>query len=139
MPRGKRLNKEDRLRIIEAHKNGASTAALAREYGVSRWTVYRLVQRFEETGAVDLAFKRCGRKPKLTALQLLAVKEALAENPKASLQDIHDALKLPCTLRALYYIVEKHGFQRGTDDGQPKKEKTLPVWKGWTHLWQSRR
>ena len=34
MPRGKRLNKEDRLRIIEAHKNGASTAALAREYGV---------------------------------------------------------------------------------------------------------
>ena len=139
MPRGKRLNKDDRLRIVEAHKNGASTAALAREYGVSRWTVYRLVQRFEETGAVDLAFKRCGRKPKLTALQLLAVKEALAEQPKASLQDIHDALKLPCTLRALYYIVEKHGFQRGTDDGQPKKEKTLPVWKGWTHLWQSRR
>ncbi len=29
MPRGKRLNKDDRLRIVEAHKNGASTAALA--------------------------------------------------------------------------------------------------------------
>lgn len=139
MPRGKRLNQDDRLRIVEAHKNGAGTMELAREFGVSRWTVYRLVQRFEETGAVDLAFKRCGRKPKLTALQLLAVKEMLAENPKASLQDIHDALKLPCTLRALYYIVKKHGFERGTAPQEPKKENAFPVWKGWTHLWQSRR
>ncbi len=139
MPRGKRLNQDDRLRIVEAHKNGAGTTELAREYGVSRWTVYRLVQRFEETGSVDLAFKRCGRKPKLTALQLLAVKEMLAENPKASLQDIHDALKLPCTLRALYYIVKKHGFERGTAPQEPKKENPLPVWKGWTHLWQRHR
>ncbi len=134
MPRGKRLNKDDRLRIVEAHKNGASTAALAREYGVSRWTVYRLVQRFEETGAVDLAFKRCGRKPKLTALQLLAVKEALAEQPNASLQDIHDALKLPCTLRALYYIVKKHGFERGAAVEEPKQETPFPVWKGCAYL-----
>lgn len=137
MPRGKRLNKEDRLRIIEAHKNGASTAALSREYGVSRWTVYRLVQRFEKTGSVDLAFKRCGRKSKLTAMQLLSLKEALANNPKASLQDIHDALRLPCTLRALYYIVRKHGFERGTATGEePKKENVLPVWKRRAYLWR---
>lgn len=134
MPRGKRLNKEARFRIIEAHKNGASTAALAREYGVSRWTVYRLVQRFEETGQVDLRFARCGRKPKLTASQLAAIQKALAEEPNLRMQELHERLQIPCTLRALYYIVKKKGFKRGRDDAEPKKNLPFPVWRGRAYL-----
>ena len=135
MPRGKRLNKEDRLRIIEAHKTGAGMTELAREYGVSRWTVYRLVQRFKETGTVDLSFDRCGRKPKLTKPQLAAIQKAIAENPDVRMQEIHDRLQLPCTLRTLYYIVKKMGFERGLAVREPKKKNALPVWKGRAYWW----
>ena len=135
MPRGKRLEKEDRLRIIEEHKNGAGMTALAREYGVSRWTVYRLVQRFKETGKVDLSFDRCGRKTKLTKPQLAAIRKAVAENPDIRMQELHDRLQLPCTLHTLYYIVKKMGFERGLAVREPKKKKALPVWKGRAYWW----
>ena len=135
MPRGKRLEKDERLRIVEAHKNGAGTTELAREYGVSRWTVYRLVDRFEKTGSVDLGFDRCGRKSKLTKPQLAAIKKALAENPSISMQELHDRLQLPCTFRALYYIVKKMGFERGLAVPEPKKKNALPVWKGRAYMW----
>ena len=135
MPRGKRLEKDERLQIVEAHKNGAGVTALAREYGVSRWTVYRLVERYEKTGNVELSFSRCGRKTKLTKAQLAAIQKALAESPNIRMQELHDRLQLPCTLHALYYIVKRMGFERGLAVPEPKKKNALPVWKGRAYLW----
>ncbi len=135
MAQVKRLTKEERLRIVEAHKSGVGTTALAREYGVSRWTVYRLVQRYEETGDVELGFDRCGRKPGLTKAQLAAIQKILAKDPSTKMRDLHERLHLPCTLRALYYIVKKMGVERANAIREPKKKNALPVWKGRAYLW----
>jgi transposase InsO family protein len=48
--------------IIEAHKTGGlSKSAIAREYGISRWWVQRVIRRFEAEGAV--AFEPRSRRP----------------------------------------------------------------------------
>lgn len=132
---GKRLSTEERLRIVEAHKSGAGMTELGRAYGVSRWTIYRLVQRYEETGSVELDFKRCGRKTSLTKGQIAAIEKILKKNPGARMQDIHDQLNLPCTVHALYYIVRKLGIERANVMPEPKKKNALPVWKGRAYLW----
>ncbi|MBR1553227.1 MAG: helix-turn-helix domain-containing protein [Schwartzia sp.] len=133
--KGKRLSKDERLRVVEAYKGGAGATTLAREYGVSRWTVYRLVERYEKTGSVETGWKNSGRKPGLTKAQLAAIEKILTKNPSARMKDIHDTLNLPCTLRALYYIVKKMGIARANTIREPKKKNALPVWKGRAYLW----
>ena len=146
MARAERLTTAERWRVIAAYAEGAKMSALAKEYGVSRWTIYRLLKRYEETGRVSLDFDRCGRKSKLSAAQKEAVREALAADPDTDLQALLDRLALPCTLRALYYIVKQMGFRRGTRHEKikltrpakppdPPEIAPLPVWKGRAYLW----
>ena len=148
MAKTERLTTPERRRVVAEYAEGAKMSALAAKYGVSRWTIYRLLKRYEETGKVGLDFDRCGRKSKLSAAQKEAVREALTADPDADLQALLDRLALPCTLRALYYIVKQMGFRRG-----PKRERVkltrpalpldspeiapLPVWKGRAYLWET--
>ena len=94
---GTRLSTAERQRIVRAHDEGVQTAALAREYGVSRWTIYRLLQRYKETGSVELDFDRCGRKTKLTQYQLDAIRAALtaAANAAAKMHNADFFIYLP--------------------------------------------
>ena len=89
----------------------------------------------EETGDVELGFDRCGRKPGLTKAQLAAIQKILAKDPSTKMRDLHERLHLPCTLRALYYIVKKMGVERANAIREPKKKNALPVWKGRAYLW----
>lgn len=141
-----RLTTSERWRIVGAYAEGEKMSALATEYGVSRWTIYRLLKRFEETGKVDLDFDRCGRKSKLTAAQIEAVREALTADAETDLKALHERLALPCTLRALYYIVKKLGFRRGARREKIKLTRPVtppdspeiaprPVWQGRAYLW----
>ena len=137
---GNRLSAGARRSIVEAHANGERTADLARQYEVSRWTIYRLLKRYEETGNVDMDFDHCGRKPKLSESQLAAVRAALTADPHMRMQELHARLGLPCTLRTLYSVAKKMGFERPERAPQetPKqpKEKIFPIWKGWENFWQ---
>ncbi|MBO4853346.1 MAG: helix-turn-helix domain-containing protein [Schwartzia sp.] len=147
MAKDKRLTTAERWRVVAEFAEGAKMSALAAKYDVSRWTIYRLLKRYEETGKVSLDFDRCGRKSKLTEAQKEAVREALVADPDADLQALLDRLALPCTLRALYYIVKQMGFRRGAKRERIKLTRPVtppdspeiaprPVWKGRAYLWR---
>ncbi|MBQ8698105.1 MAG: helix-turn-helix domain containing protein [Schwartzia sp.] len=131
---GKRLTVGQRWDVVEAYAKGERTADLAKKYEVSRWTIYRLLRRYQETGNVDLEFGRCGRKSKLTKFQQDAIRAALEANPHTNMQELHDRLRLPCTMRGLYYIAKKMGFERPTfkmsEPPKQENDKPLPVWRG---------
>jgi transposase len=67
-----------RAAIVLATSDGAPVNAIAREFGVSRPTVYLWRRRFEESGVVGLLkdAPRPGRRKALTADQIAAVVDA---------------------------------------------------------------
>ena len=138
---GKRLSVDARWNIVKAHADGAKSAELARKYDVSRWTIYRLLKRYEETGNVDLEFDRCGRRTKLTKIQLDSIRAALEIDPYIRMQELHERLRLPCTLQNLYAIARKMGFVRPPARPAPEPLKKpdgrlTPIWRGWTAFLQ---
>ena len=150
MEHGRRLSTEERNRIVEEYKSGARAAHLARSHGVSRWTIYRLIDRYDRTGSVEVHFARSGRRSKITDEQREAIREALTKDPKADLSTLMKRLNITCTLRGLYYALEKMGFPRSGKRPEPKEERIgpglrpkpitggteNPVWKGWGEFWR---
>ncbi len=139
MDRGKRLSLSERWEIVAAHGKGQTAAALAKEYNVSRWTIYRLLRHYQETGRVTPEFSRCGRKPSLSESQLASVQAALTADPNTNMKELHQRLHLPCGLRTLYNIAKRMGIEPAEPHAQEAWEYTagnvLPIWKGREYIW----
>lgn len=107
------LSKDLRKRIIEARERGDTIARIVREKGVSESAVNKLCRQYRETGSYEPRPLNNGRKSKLTANQLQAVKERIEEQPDISLNELISEMGLPVCESGLCRIVNgKLGLRR---------------------------
>jgi transposase len=77
-----------RVRAVELMQNAENIANLARELGVSRWTLYRWQALYKKEGAPGLALEPVGRpspagkKPKRTMTQAEEARAVIAEQQR---------------------------------------------------------
>lgn len=96
------LCEELRERIIIKHQKGMS-AALIREQLELRClaTVYNIINLHAETGGVAAKPLNNGRKPKLSAEALEAVRVKISAQPDITLEELQETLELPVCISAL--------------------------------------
>ena len=99
------LSNDIRKRIIEAKERGDTVNKIAREKSVCKSAVVRITALYRETGSYEPRPHSLGRKPRLSAEQLEAVKTRIIEQPDISLIELIEELKLPVCESALCRIV----------------------------------
>ena len=117
------LSNDIRKRIIEAKERGDTVAQIAKEKAVSQSAVVRITALYRETGSYEPRPHSLGRKQKLTAEQLLAVKERILGQPDIGLMEMIEEMHLPICESALCRIVnnklglrrKKNGTRSGTE------------------------
>ena len=101
------LSNDLRKRIVEARLAGDTVAKIAKEKGVSESAVNDLMALYRETGSYKPRPLNNGRKPRLTAEQLEAVKQRIMEQPDVTLRELIEELLLPLSQAALSVIINK--------------------------------
>lgn len=107
------LNNQTRKSLVETYKIFGNAQKVAEAFGVTRWTVYRLNEQFENTGSVELKTSARGRKTKLSEENLCQISNVILEAPDITLQEIIDKLQLDCSISVLCRAIRnKLGFTR---------------------------
>ena len=107
------LSNDLRKRIVEARKEGETVDQIAKEKNVCTSTINKLMALYRETGEYTPRPLNNGRKPRLTVLQLEAIKERILEQPDISLLELIEEMRLPLCESALCRIVNnKLGLRR---------------------------
>lgn len=98
-----------RARVLAACDAGAGTAAVARQFAVSRSWVRRLKQRRRETGETAPRPPRNRRAPKL-APHLARIRELVAAQPDLTLAELRARLGVAVSLGTLWAAVAGLGL-----------------------------
>lgn len=107
------LSNQERKSLVETYKTFGNAPKVAKAFGVTRWTVYRLNEQFEKTGSVELKTSTRGRKRKLSKENLKDIAAVLVENPDVTLQEIKDKLSIDCSISVLCRAIRNElGFTR---------------------------
>jgi len=117
------MSKDLRKRIIESKERGDSNKKISREKEVSESAIERLLALYRATGSYEPRPLNRGRKPRLKAEQLEAVKKRILEQPDISLLELIEELNLPVCVSALCRTVnnklglrrKKNGTRGGTE------------------------
>jgi transposase InsO family protein len=111
---------EERMRFVIRLKDGESMASLCREFGISRKTGYKILDRYEQCGVEGLSDR--ARRPHRYANQLPAAVEtaivvAKREKPHWGARKIHERLlrRLPSEVKVpacstIHTILDRHGL-----------------------------
>lgn len=111
---------DERMRFVIRHKDGESMASLCREFGISRKTGYKILDRYEQCGVEGLSDR--ARRPHRYANQLPAAVEAAIvvakrEKPHWGARKIHERLlrRLPSEVKVparstIHAILDRHGL-----------------------------
>src|SRR5579883_3310893 len=111
---------DERIRFVIRLKDGESMASLCREFGISRKTGYKIVERYEECGLAGLTDR--ARRPHRYANQLpeqieAAVVAAKREKPSWGARKIRERLlrRLPSEVKVparstIHAILDRHGL-----------------------------
>ena len=89
------MSNDLRKSIIEAKARGDTNKKIAQEKAVNVSTVERLLALYRATGSYEPLPLNGGRKPRLTATQLEAVRQRIIEQPNITLLKLIDELALP--------------------------------------------
>jgi transposase len=95
-----------RLRIVQAYDRGeGSQAELAEQFRVSERSIQRLLRQWRRTGSITPLPHGGGRAATARGPALLRLRQAVAESPDASLDELRDRLGVGgsrlCIARAL--------------------------------------
>jgi transposase len=93
-----------RTRILDDCDRGLTTRLVATKYSVSESWVRRLKQRRRENGEVAPRIRASGRKPSWHAYAE-RLRDAIAETPDATLQELRERLGLAVALSTLWRAV----------------------------------
>src|SRR5271170_4342789 len=133
---------DERLRFVIRLKDGESMAGLCREFGISRKTGYKIVDRYEECGLEGLTDR--ARRPHRYANQLpeqieAAIVAAKREKPNWGARKIRERLlrRLPSEVKVparstIHAILDRHGLvtrakrSRTHTEGTPLSEGFEP-------------
>src|ERR687893_1326225 len=111
---------DERMRFVIRLKDGESMASLCREFGISRKTGYKLLERYEECGLEGLSDRT--RRPFRYANQLpeqveAAIVAAKREKPHWGARKIRERLlrRLPHAVRipacsTIHAVLDRHGL-----------------------------
>jgi transposase len=110
-----------RRRILKVYDQGRSTREeVAVRFEVSLGMVKKLLQQRRHTGDIAPRHHRSGRKPKILASHERQLRTLLKNKPDMTLQELHGALELDCTLPAIHYTLERMGLSY-------KKRRSVPA------------
>lgn len=137
---------DERIRFVIRLKDGESMASLCREFGISRKTGYKIVERYEECGLAGLTDR--ARRPHRYANQLpeqieAAVVAAKREKPSWGARKIRERLlrRLPSEVKVparstIHAILDRHGLVTRLKRSRTRTEAT-PLSSGLTpnELW----
>jgi transposase InsO family protein len=111
---------DERMRFVIRHKDGESMASLCREFGISRKTGYKIVDRYEQCGVEGLSDRK--RRPFRYANQLpqqieAAIVAARREKPAWGARKIRERLlrRLPHAVKVpacstIHAVLDRHGL-----------------------------
>lgn len=133
---------EERMRFVIRLKDGESMAALCREFGISRKTGYKILERYEQCGLEGLSDR--ARRPFRYANQLpeqveAAIVAARREKPTWGARKIRERLlrRLPHAIKVpacstIHAVLDRHGLvstplrRRTRSEGTPLSEGLRP-------------
>jgi transposase len=100
-----------RKKIVADYAGGKGASAIAQKYGVSRKTVYNLVELQQNSGSLCARMETVGRKPALTAEGLEEMRSLILAQPDITLEEIKEEMQLDICLSAIHRIIKgKLGF-----------------------------
>lgn len=105
------LSLDLRERILKAYDRGDGTREqIAARYDVSLGMVKKLLQQRRHTGDVAPRHRFSGAKPKITEVHQHQLARLVSEYPDMTLQELRDALGVPCTPQAVFYVLKRMGL-----------------------------
>ena len=100
------LSLDLRERIVASYdKEQATREQVASRYRVSLGMVKKLLQQRRRTGDIAPRHRFSGRKRLILQSHQQAMRTLLAKKPDLTLKELRAALKLPCTLPAIHYVL----------------------------------
>lgn len=116
-----------RAKIVDEYTAGKSASSICQKYGVSRKTVYNLVNLQQSSGTLDANMQNVGRKPALNQVALEQLKKLILSRPDITLEEIKEEMGLDICLSAIHRIIKgKLGFTYKKRQYTPANE-TGPV------------
>lgn len=104
------LSTEVRELMVKAYEKSHNATEVARNFSVSRTTVYEYVRQMRETGSVAVRTSERGRKPILTQKNLDDIKNVIIEQPDITIHEIKEKLNLPVSEENIREKVIQMGF-----------------------------
>ena len=104
------LHNETRKLLIEAYNKTHNAKEVAECFSVDISTVYRLVERMNREGCVDIKTNLRGRKSSLSESDLQRIKELVQQKPDIILKEIVSTLKLKTCIETVRKALLKMGY-----------------------------
>ena len=106
------LSEDSKWRILKAVQRKEKVTEIARMFGITRGSVYDIVNQYKETGNLEIRTNQRGSKPKLDKEQLEEIRQAVTGNPDITLSEIKDKFNLPVTTECIRQKLHEMGFRR---------------------------
>lgn len=104
------LSTEIREMMVKAYEKSHNAKEVARNYSVSKSTVYTYVKQKRETGTVAVQTSKRGRKPILNQQQLDEIADTIINQPDITIREIKEKLDLPVSEENIREKVIQMGF-----------------------------
>ena len=104
------LSTEVRELMVKAYEKSHNATEVARNFSVSRGTVYEYVNRKKNNQSLEVKTSQRGRKSKLTQNNLDDIKNAINQQPDITIHEITETLALPVSDETVRREVVKMGF-----------------------------
>jgi transposase len=117
-----------RQHIIKGYdRQDCTREQVARRFDVSVGMVKKLLSQRLRLGDIRPQYHRCGRKPLFDAACCCRLRDLVRARPEATLQELHGALGVDCTLVAIHYLLIRPGLSHKRRHSMPAS-KTARAW-----------
>ncbi len=101
-----------RERVLKLCDEGKLTnGQIAERFKVGQWWVYKLKRQRRIRGVIAPLKGKVGQPPKLQTQVLSALKQYVAKHPNATLEQMAEHLKAPCTLPTIHNTLKRLGYR----------------------------
>lgn len=104
------LHNEARKLLLEAWDKTHNASEVAKYFSVNKSTVYRLVERRDQTGGYETRTNLRGRKPVLSEEQRQAIIQLVREEPDITINEMIERLHLNVCDETVRRVLVKEGY-----------------------------
>jgi transposase len=114
-----------RERVVDACDCGEETREqIAKRFQVGLAWVYRLLQRRRDTGSIEPKPHGGGQKPAFDPPAAERLRQAVADRPDATLEELREAVGVACVTSAVHRELKKLGLPRKKSRSGPPSRTT---------------